>query len=178
MSLAAFTRRLKIPTQVRRLFSTGATFSEHNRVGAAVPFVQHYRSQWPNFAHELPPDVEEPVLPPRTVDDSVLRFKLTSRYDFGSSIFYSHMDYHPADFKVALMVNTNDLGLNDEERKIFLRMVGPRYNQGRREVKLTCKRFPNRIENKRFLVLTLEKLLAEARRLSAITDIQKYEERN
>lgn len=152
------------------------SLSKHNRAGATVPLVQHYRSSWPNTAHDLPADVPEPILPPRTVDDNVLSFKLSARYDFGSSVFYPNLDYHPADFKVSLNVRTADLGLSDEEVKIFLRMVGPRYNQGRKEVKLTCKRFSNRIENKRFLVLTLENLLAEARNLSAQTDVQKYEE--
>jgi hypothetical protein len=156
--------------------SLSTNISKHNRPGASIPLVQHFRSSWPNTAHDLPVDVEEPILPPRTVDDNVLHFKLSARYDFGSSVFYPNLDYHPADFKVALMVKTADLGLNEEELKIFLVMVGPRYNQGRKEVKLTCKRFPNRIENKRFLVLTLENLLAEAKNLSSLTGVQKYEE--
>jgi hypothetical protein len=175
--LARFTSRLRLSTQLSRCFSSSEAFiSKHNRPGATTPLVQHYRSSWPNTAHDLPADVEEPVLPPRTIDDNVLHFKLSARYDFGSSVFYPHLDYHPADFKVALLVKTADLGLNEEELKIFLRMVGPRYNQGRQELKLTCKRFPNRIENKRFLVLTLENLVAEAKNLSALTDVQKYEE--
>mmetsp|Transcript_835 Transcript_835/g.1445 ORF Transcript_835/g.1445 Transcript_835/m.1445 type:complete len:181 (-) Transcript_835:276-818(-) len=172
-----FTSRIRSSNQITRILSTSeATFSKHNKPGATTPFLQHYRSTWPNTAHELPPDVEEPVLPPRTIDDKVLHFKLSARYDFGSSVFYPNLDYHPADFKVSMMVKTADLGLNEEELKIFLHMVGPRYNQGKREVKLTCKRFPNRIENKRFLVLTLENLLAEAKNLSSLTGVQKYEE--
>jgi hypothetical protein len=46
-------------------------------------------------------------------------------------------------------------------------MIGPRYDRARDEVRIVCKRFSNRIENKRFSVLLLEKLLAEARRLTA-----------
>lgn len=46
-------------------------------------------------------------------------------------------------------------------------MVGPRYDGAKQEVRIVCKRFPNRIENKRFSVLLLERLLAEARRLTA-----------
>ena len=38
-------------------------------------------------------------------------------------------------------------------------MVGTRYNVGKKEIKLTCERFPNRIENKRYLVLLLENLV-------------------
>lgn len=59
-----------------------------------------------------------------------------------------------------------DLGLAAEEEAIFKEMVGKRYNQGRKEVKLTCNSFPNRIENKRYLVTLLENLVAEARRLA------------
>jgi hypothetical protein len=136
--------RVRSTTPVARYFSSSAApgvISKHNRPGASVPLVQHYRSSWPNTAHDLPEGVEEPVLPPRTIDDSVLHFKLSARYYFGSSVFYPNLDYHPADFKVALMVKTADLGLNDEQVKILLRMVGPCYNQGRKEVKLTCRRF-------------------------------------
>jgi hypothetical protein len=41
-----------------------------------------------------------------------------------------------------------------------------RYNSGRNEITLVADRFPSRIENKRYLVLLLENLLAEARRLA------------
>jgi hypothetical protein len=44
-------------------------------------------------------------------------------------------------------------------------MVGSRYNVGKREIKLTADRFPNRIENKRYLSVILEKLVAEAKTL-------------
>lgn len=45
-------------------------------------------------------------------------------------------------------------------------MVGSRYNPAKREVKLTAERFPSRIENKRYLVVVLEKLLAETKSLA------------
>lgn len=136
--------------------------------GAAQPLVQHYRNSWPDTEHFSPTQSEDDfVLPPRTVKDNVLRFKLTARFDFGASLYYPHLDTHPGDFKVALMVFTKDLNLSPDELKVFLRMIGPRYNHNTKEVKITCKRFPNRIENKRFAVLTLEKLLAEARKIAA-----------
>jgi len=55
------------------------------------------------------------------------------------------------------------LGLTKDEEAIFLEMVGKRYNQGRKEVKLTADRFPNRIENKRYLIVLLENLVTEAK---------------
>jgi len=62
-------------------------------------------------------------------------------------------------------VYINDLGLSNEEQNIFIEMVGKRYNVGKREVKLTAERFPNRIENKRYLILLLESLIVETKRL-------------
>ena len=44
-------------------------------------------------------------------------------------------------------------------------MVGKRYNVGKRELKLTAERFPNRIENKRYLILLLESLISETKQL-------------
>jgi hypothetical protein len=49
-------------------------------------------------------------------------------------------------------------------------MVGTRYNVGKKEIKLTCERFPNRIENKRYLVLLLENLVRECKKLFAMSD--------
>ena len=62
-------------------------------------------------------------------------------------------------------VYIDDLGLTNEEKKIFIEMVGKRYNVGKRELKLTAERFPNRIENKRYLILLLESLISETKQL-------------
>ena len=81
---------------------------------------------------------------------------MNSSFCSGSSILYSHLKYNPADYKVACRVNVNDLGLTPPEIEVFIALVGPRYNQGRKEARLTCDRFPNRIENKRYLTIILE----------------------
>ena len=57
------------------------------------------------------------------------------------------------------------MGLTKDEEAILLEMVGKRYNQGRKEIKLTADRFPNRIENKRYLIVLLENLVTEAKEL-------------
>ena len=62
-------------------------------------------------------------------------------------------------------VSISDLGLSKEEQIIFIEMIGKRYNTGKREVNLTCDRFPNRIENKRYLTLLLENLILESKKL-------------
>lgn len=60
--------------------------------------------------------------------------------------------------------------LDAQERQIFVRMVGRRLIVGNGEVKFTCDRFPNRLENKKYLMFQLEKLLAEAKRLNTLRD--------
>ena len=47
-------------------------------------------------------------------------------------------------------------------------MVGPRYNVGKQELKLTASRFNNRIENKRYLLFILENLLLETKRITSL----------
>ena len=68
-------------------------------------------------------------------------------------------------------VKLSELNLNDTERLIFIRMVGPRFFQPENEVKLVTSRFPNRIENKKYLIYLLEILLLETRRLYREKDI-------
>ena len=46
-------------------------------------------------------------------------------------------------------------------------MVGPRYNTGKKEVRLTSDRFSNRVENKKYLTNLLEKLIAESKLLAS-----------
>lgn len=67
-------------------------------------------------------------------------------------------------------MSIDDLGLQQRELEVFKEMVGRRVNLGRRELKLTCEQFPNRVENKRYVVYLLEKLVAEAKRLTAEED--------
>jgi hypothetical protein len=45
-------------------------------------------------------------------------------------------------------------------------MVGKRLRLGDGEVKLTCDKFPNRMENRKYVILQLENLLAETKRLN------------
>jgi len=103
-----------------------------------------------------------------------MNFQLKASFEHGSSIFYPHLKYHPADYKVALLVKVEEMGLTAEQTKIFIEMVGPRYNTGKRIVKLTATRFPNRLENKKYLIYLLERLAIEARKLSLLPDSEKY----
>jgi hypothetical protein len=64
-------------------------------------------------------------------------------------------------------VSIDDLGLADDEKKVFKYLVGSRFNSATKIVKLTSAKFPNRIENKRHLIFLLENLVQEARRLNS-----------
>jgi hypothetical protein len=114
------------------------------------------------------PESVRVTVPARTIPDSKLRFQMRATFSQGSAIFYPHLKFHPADYKVGLVVSVADLGLSAEELPIFLEMVGPRYNQGKRTVRLTADRFPNRLENKKYLIFLLEKLLLETKRITKI----------
>ena len=105
-------------------------------------------------------------LPPRTVPESALRFEMTSLFDNSAAMqFYSHLPQNPANFKVALNVTIDDLNLSKEESDIYIALVGKRYKHGQRECRITCDRFMNRIENKKYATIILERLVAESKRI-------------
>lgn len=59
---------------------------------------------------------------------------------------------HCTFFQVKLTIRLKDLGLNDEQLKRFIVLLGPRYNWRKREVSLVAEKFANRIENKRLAI--------------------------
>jgi hypothetical protein len=135
-------------------------------INTEAVLIQNTKSRWPATAVIS----SEKVLPPRTVPDSALKFKLSSTFDHGTGIYFPHMNMNPEDFKVSMMASVDELGLSESELRVFIEMVGPRFNTGSRTVKLTSDRFPNRIENKRYLIVLLEKLIAEAKSLDTLPD--------
>lgn len=157
---------------VRRRFSSMLeTITPYQSPNASAPLLEHYRSSWPDA--NIDRAEEEAVveqLPPRTVPDKCLRFEYTAVFRTGEELYYKHLPVNPENFKVKMRVFLYDLQLEDEEKCILLRMVGPRYNVGKQEITFTAKKFPSRLENKKYLVLLLERLLAESRRLSSIRE--------
>ena len=98
-------------------------------------FVESTKSAWPKPVREESNIVgmnDETLLPQRTIPEEKLRFRLTSSFFPGSSIHFPHMPSHPGDFKVALSVSIDELDLNDIEKSIFIKMMGPRFNFGKR----------------------------------------------
>ena len=67
-----------------------------------------------------------------------------------------------------MQVSIDRLHLNEFELMILRRMAKTKIDIGKRLLTLNCSIFPNRIENKRYLVYQLELLLSEARRLAIL----------
>lgn len=128
--------------------------------------VENYRNNWPDISR-ISDAPSEPFLPKKTIPDSALRFTLKATFDAGSAIFYNHLKQNPAEFKVILHVYTDDLKLSPVELQIFKRMVGPRLNPNMRELRLISSKFPNRVENKRYLTVLLEDLVSTAKKLAS-----------
>ena len=91
-----------------KLFASSLTsINSHNNAGAAAPLIEHFRSRWPHAPiPTIPSGSNDNLTIPkqRMVPTSVLRFSFTATFGHGSSIYYSHLSYNPADFKVALKV--------------------------------------------------------------------------
>ena len=92
--------------------ATAVASSIDKHVGTAVsqPLIEHYRPRWPEPQYKIDETNELSVSPSskvlsRTIPDSKLRFKLKSTFDHGASIFYPHLKFHAADYKVTLLVS-------------------------------------------------------------------------
>ena len=62
-------------------------------------------------------------LPQRTIDPDLLTFQFTTNFTRGTSFFYSHLDLHPGDYKVVLLVmmmmQLMSVMYNDDNDDIF-----------------------------------------------------------
>ena len=78
---------------------------------------------------------------------------------------------HPNEYKVTLKVYLNDLPLKTElEKKIFHQIVGTRYVEKFKELRLSSKQFASRIENKRHLTSMLDRIVIGAKQLAKDID--------
>jgi hypothetical protein len=82
------------------------SINSHNSAAAAAPLLEHFRSRWPQSTiPKIAPGSSSLKIPKqRAIPSSALRFSFSATFGHGSSIYYSHLNYHPADFKVALKV--------------------------------------------------------------------------
>uniref|UniRef100_A0A7S4N5K5 Small ribosomal subunit protein mS35 mitochondrial conserved domain-containing protein n=1 Tax=Odontella aurita TaxID=265563 RepID=A0A7S4N5K5_9STRA len=96
------------------------------------------------------------------IPEDRLRFRTTAygRYQLAPFI-------NPAEHKVKMLVSVRDIPLeSDLEREIFHQVVGQRFVQKTKELKLSSGVFASRIENKRHLVSMLERIVAHTKRLA------------
>ncbi|KAI8890277.1 hypothetical protein K501DRAFT_206930 [Backusella circina FSU 941] len=85
--------------------------------------------------------------------DKILKFKSHTYLGEG----------HPVERKVVMSVKVEDLNLTDSQKHKFLLLSGSRYNVNTEELIMSSERFPHRKQNKKFLIDTLNKLIAESK---------------
>ena len=94
--------------------------------------------------------------------ESNLRFTTRSYGRFALPPYVS-----PGEHRVTVKVALKDIPFeNDHEKDIFMEIVGPRYNPKKGDLQLSSEKFASRIENKRYLVDMIEKILANSRQLA------------
>ena len=75
------------------------------------------------------------------------------------------------EFKVTLKISLDDIPFENEvERDMLLQLVGNRYHEKTNRLMLTSDKFPSRIENKRYLVELLDRLVIGAKKLAVEGD--------
>lgn len=75
---------------------------------------------------------------------------------------------HPGEWKVSVRAEVASLGLDEVGKENLKRLVGPRWEGNKGTVRLTCEQFGSRVENKRWCVSTLNKLVGAAREGKAV----------
>ena len=104
-------------------------------------------------------------LPERLIPDDVLQWKTKVHLD-GSMMedtYFPHLHGHPTTLKAYCKVKLSDLPLTPNEQERFKVLVGQRYNPKTNYCYFMEKRFPHRIENKRYLLYLMELLVKEAK---------------
>lgn len=106
----------------------------------------------------LMPETElaKPFEPPK--EDQVLRYRYTTYMG----------EFHPAQRKVVVTFCPSDLGLPAEQELKLKKLVGPRYNPEKDEVKMSCENFDHQAQNKRYLSDQIDKLI-EAAKVTSLT---------
>lgn len=82
---------------------------------------------------------------------------------------------HPAQKKVVLEFVTKELaetaGLNEVQRSKFIKIIGSRYNPDKDLVKMSCEKFENQAQNKRYLGDLVNKIIAESKTGDMFEDV-------
>lgn len=88
---------------------------------------------------------------------------------------------HPAQSKVVLEVCPDDLivplpnntpaTLTSAQKFTLLKLAGPRYNPHTNVIKMSCEKYPNAAQNKRYLSDVLDKLIETAKTGDSFADV-------
>lgn len=79
-----------------------STTINNKYLSSKIPLIEHYQTTWP---HPRPSAKIIAELPKRTVPEKNLHFTMKATLDHGMSIFYPHLNMHPADLKVTMAVS-------------------------------------------------------------------------
>lgn len=96
------------------------------------------------------------------IPESELRFQTSSYGRFALPPYVSSGE-HRVTVKVALIAIPFQ---NEHEKDIFLEIVGSRFNPQKGDLQLSSEKFASRIENKRYLVDMIERIISNARKLA------------
>mmetsp|Transcript_20969 Transcript_20969/g.30024 ORF Transcript_20969/g.30024 Transcript_20969/m.30024 type:complete len:247 (+) Transcript_20969:100-840(+) len=98
--------------------------------------------------------------------ESDLRFRTVSYGRFALPPYVS-----PGEHRVTVTLRLDAIPWDSErgeaEKEILLQIVGSRYNPEKNELKLSSEKFGSRIENKRYLVGMIEKIVSNSRELAS-----------
>ncbi|KAL9190822.1 hypothetical protein ACHAXT_000528 [Thalassiosira profunda] len=97
------------------------------------------------------------------IPESALRFVTASYGRFALPPYVA-----PGEHRVTVKVSLDAIPFESEqEREVFLQIVGSRYNPQKGDLQLSSEKFASRIENKRYLVDMIERIVASARKLAS-----------
>ena len=146
---------------------SAAGISNDNYVSPLAPFFNEIKASRTSSGLSK----SEPIIPPSKllkcgVEEDALSFKAVH---YTPSALPPYVQ--PGEFKVTLKVSLDDIPLkNETEREMLLQLVGNRYHKRTNRLMLTSDKFPNRIENKRYLVDLFDRLVIAAKRLASEGD--------
>jgi hypothetical protein len=96
------------------------------------------------------------------IPESELRFQTVSYGRFALPPYVS-----PGEHRVTVKVALAAIPFKNElEKEIFLEIVGSRFDPKKGDLKLSSEKFASRIENKRYLVDMIERIVSNARKLA------------
>jgi hypothetical protein len=92
------------------------SISDHTDPRSTKPLLEQFRPRWPQPPITKLAEADEfpgifPIPETRSIPASVLRFSMQASFSHGASLYYEHLHYNPADFKVTLRVSTINIVL-------------------------------------------------------------------